>query len=172
MLVVLRIIGTFNAAIWLGAGVFFTLVVQTGVFSAEMKRVFPGEYTGFIGQVLIGRYFTFHLVCNLIAIGHFFSEMVYMGKPFRRFTFGLLIGVLALGLLGAYVFAPKMRELHHVKYRGPVTQRPAVEQQFSRLHAVSSTGNLLTLIALVVYTWKVTNPSDPMRFVGTSKFRG
>ena len=30
-----------------------------------------------------------------------------------------------------------------------------------------------SLIALVLYTWKVTNPSDPMRFVGaTSKFRG
>jgi hypothetical protein len=28
------------------------------------------------------------------------------------------------------------------------------------------------LIALMLYTWQVTNPSDPTRFVGTAKFRG
>lgn len=171
MLIVLRIIGVFNAAIWLGAAIFFTFGVAPGVFGDEMKKVFPGEYTGFIGQVLIGRYFTFSLVCGLIALGHFFAEMIYTGKSFRRFTFTLLAGVLALGLLGGSVFAPKIKALHHLKYRGPADQRPAAEQQLKRLHAVSASANLLSLIALVLYTWQITNPSDPTRFVGSTKFR-
>ena len=172
MLIVLRIIGVFNAAIWLGAAIFFTFGVAPGVFSEEMRKFFPGEYTGIIGQVLIGRFFTFSLVCGLIALGHFFAEMMYAGKSFRRFTFALLALVLALGLLGGHVFAPKIKELHHLKYRGPVEQRPAAEQQLKRLHAISATANLLSLIALIIYTWQVTNPSDPTRFVGSGKFRG
>ena len=172
MLVVLRIIGVFNAAIWLGTTVFFTLGVARGVFSPEMKKLFPGEYTGLIGQVLIARYFTFHIVCCLIAIAHFVAEMIYAGKPFRRFTFGLLIGILALGLLGQRVFAPKIKEAHQARYHGPVEQRAEAEKRFGRLHGFSAGGNLLTMLALIIYTWQVTNPSDPMRFVGTAKFRG
>jgi hypothetical protein len=170
--VVLRIIGIFNAAIWLGSTVFFTFGVARGVFSPEMEKVLTREYMGYVGQVLIGRYFTVSLVCCLIAIGHFFAEMVYAGKRFRRLTFGLLIGMLALGMLGNYVFRPRIKVLHHEKYRGTAEQRLHAEQQLPRLHAVSVSANLLVLAALFFYTWQVTNPSDPMRFVGTSKFRG
>lgn len=180
MLVVLRAIGIFNAAIWLGSAVFFTFGVAPGIFSPGMKEVFAPQgapledyYLGVIAQQLIERYFTVNLVCCLIALAHFFGEMIYAGKPFRRFTFSLLVGILALGLLITYVFAPKIKTVHYVKYRGTPDQRPAARQQMSRLHAISASGNLLSLIALVLYTWKVTNPSDPMRFVGaTSKFRG
>lgn len=172
MLLVLRIIGVFNAAIWLGSAVFFTLGVAPGIFSEEMRRVFGAYYTGVIGQNLIGRYFTVNLICCGIAFLHFFAEIIYTGKPFRRFTFSLLIGVLSLGLLGAYVFSPKLKEVHRIKYLGEVAERPAAEQQFSRLHAVSSIGNILSLIALVIYTWQVTNPPDYTRFVSAQKFRG
>jgi hypothetical protein len=180
VLIVLRTIGIFNAAIWLGSAIFFTFGVAPGIFSPEMRQVFapPGAplheyYLGIIAQHLIGRYFTVNLVCSLIAIAHFFGEMIYTGKPFRRFTFTLLIGILSLGLLAGYVFAPKMKVVHHLKYRGTPEQQPLAEQQLKRLHAVSMTGNLVSLIALIIYTWQVTNPSDPMRFVGaTSKFRG
>jgi len=114
-----------------------------------------------------------NLVCCLIAFAHFFGEMIYAGKPFRRFTFSLLIGILVIGLLTTYVFAPKMKTVHYAKYLSAPDQRPVAKQQFSRLHAFSMSGNMLSLIALIIYTWKVSNPSDPMRFVGaTSKFRG
>ena len=171
MLIVLRFIGVFNAAIWLGAAVFFTFGVAPGVFSAEMKRIFGDEYTGFIGQQLISRYFALHLICGLIALGHFFAEMIYAGKSFRRFTFTLLAVILALGLLGGYFFTPRIKALAHLKYRGTPDQRPAAAQQLKRLHAFSASGNLLSLIALVLYTWQITHPSEPTRFVGTSKFR-
>jgi len=172
VLLVLRIIGVFNAAIWLGSAVFFVLAVAPGVFSEEMKRVFGAYYTGVIGQHLVGRYFAVNLICCGIAFVHFFAEIIYTGKPFRRFTFGLLIGVLSLGLLGAYVFSPKIKAVHRVKYLGETAERPAAEQQLKRLHAVSSVGNLISLIALVIYTWQVTNPPDYTRFVSAQKFRG
>ncbi|HEY0550671.1 MAG TPA: DUF4149 domain-containing protein, partial [Verrucomicrobiae bacterium] len=101
MFVVLRAIGIFNAAIWLGSAIFFTFGVAPGIFSDGMKEVFAPKtsafgdyYLGIIAQHLISRYFTVNLVCGLVALAHFFGEMIYAGKPFRRFTFSLLIGIL------------------------------------------------------------------------------
>jgi hypothetical protein len=173
VLVVLRVIGTFNAAIWLGSALFFTFGIAPATFSAEMKRIFNDYYTGVIAQHLIGRFFAVSLICGIIALAHFFAEMIYSGRPFRRFTFGLIILMLGLGLAGQKIFAPKIREVHQIKYRGPTEeQRAAAAKQLSRLHAVSMSGNLISLIALVIYTWRVTNPSDQTRFLSAQKFRG
>ncbi len=179
MLVVLRFIGIFNAAIWLGAAVFFTFIVAPGIFSPEMKRIFApagaplGDYyLGLIAQNLIGRFFALNLICGVIALIHFFAEMVYTGKSFRRFTVSLLLLILTFGLLGAFVFTPRIKAVHHVKYRGSPVERPAAEKQMARLHAVSATGNLISLIALLIYTWQVTNPLEHTRFVSAQKFRG
>ena len=172
MLAVLRIIGTLNAAVWLGSALFFTFGIAPGVFSDEMKRVFGDYYTGVVAQNLIGRYFAVSLICGIIAVAHFLAETIYAGKPFRRLQFALIALVLALGLLGSQLFAPRIKALHHAKYLGPTDQREAAGKQMARLHAVSMTGNLLSLIALLVYTWRVTNPPDPTRFVMAQKFRG
>ncbi|HWN96083.1 MAG TPA: DUF4149 domain-containing protein [Methylomirabilota bacterium] len=179
MLAVLRIIGTFNAAIWIGSALFFTFGVAPGIFSDEMKQVFapPGGplgdyYLGFIAQKLIGRYFLVNLACALIALGHFFAEIIYAGKPFRRFQFGLIVLMLVLGLLGGNLFAPKIKTAHQLKYRGPVEQRDGAAKQLARLHGISMSGNLLSLLALVIYTWQVTNPPDHTRFLSAKKFRG
>jgi hypothetical protein len=179
VLVVLRIIGVFNAAIWFGSGIFFTFGVARGIFhDPEIRQVFapPGGpmgdfYLGFIAQSLISKYFVVNLVCCLIAIGHFFAEIIYAGKPFRRLPFALLIGILSLGLLGAYVFTPKIKALHQAKYLGKPDERPPAAKQLARLHATSMSANLITLIALAIYVWQVTNPPDHMRFV-SAKFRG
>ncbi len=179
MLIALRIVGLFNAAIWFGSALFFTFGVAPGIFSDEMRRVFApagsplGDYyLGVIAQHLIGRYFTVNLICGVIALAHFFGEIIYAGRPFNRLTFGLIVGILGLGLLAGALFSPKIKTLHQAKYRGAVEQRPAAAQQLSRLHAVSMSGNLFSLIALVLYTWRASNPSDHLRFVGTQKFRG
>jgi hypothetical protein len=172
VLLALRVIGTFNAAIWLGSALFFTFGIAPGVFSDEMKRVFGDYYTGIIAQNLIGRYFVVNLVCAIIALGHFFAEIIYAGKPFRRLPFGLIILMLVFGLIAGNVFAPRIKAVHNLKYRGPIEQRAPAAKQLARLHAVSMTGNLISLIALVIYTWRVMNPSDHMRFVSAQKFRG
>ena len=172
MLLVLRIVGIFNAAIWLGSAIFFTFGIAPATFSAEMKRVFGDYYTGVIAQNLIASYFTVNLICGLIALAHFFGEMIYAGRPFRRFTFGLILVMLGLGLVGAKIFSPKIKAVHQVKYLGNADARPGAKQQLARLHAVSATGNLISLIALVIYTWRVTNPTEQTRFVSAQKFRG
>jgi hypothetical protein len=172
VLVVLRIIGTFNAAIWLGSAIFFTFGIAPATFSAEMKRVFGEYHTGVIAQHLITSYFTVNLICGIIALAHFFAEMIYAGKSFRRFTFTLIVLMLGLGLAGGRIFAPKIKSVHQIKYRGPAEERPRATQQLARLHAVSMTGNLLSLIALIIYTWQVTNPTEQTRFVSAQKFRG
>jgi len=172
VLLALRIVGTFNAAVWLGSAIFFTFGIAPGIFSEEMKRVFGPYYTGVIGQNLITRYFAVNLICAVVALLHFFGEMFYAGKPFRRFTFGLLVGVLALGLLGGYVFTPKISDLHQIQYRGAPDQQADAKARKGRLHAVSVIGNLFSLLALVIYTWQVTNPPDHTRFVSAQKFRG
>lgn len=172
MLVFLRIIGIFNAAVWLGSAVFFTFGIAPGIFSADMERVFGKFYLGIIAQHLISRYFVVSLICGSVALVHFFAEMIYAGRSFRRFTFGLIVGLLALALIAGNVFAPKIKALHQLKYRGTPQEQPVAEQQLRRLHAVSATGNLLSLIALVIYTWRVTNPSEHTRFVSAQKFRG
>ena len=179
MLIVLRIIGVFNAVLWLGGALFFTIGVQPGVFSPEMKQVFapPGAalreyYLGFIAQQLLARYFTLNLICALIALAHFFAEMIYAGKPLRRFTLGVLVGVLGFGLFSSHYLTPRMTRLHHDKYRAAPARQITAAAQFRKLHGLSSAGNVLALIALALYTWQVTNPNDPTRFVGTAKFRG
>ena len=181
MPVVLRVIGTFNAAIWLGSAFFFTFGIAPGIFSAEMKEGLfaptnvstSDYYLGIIAQQLIKRYFALNLICGLIALAHFFAEMVYSARPFRRLTFGLIILILGLGLVSQKIFAPKIKEVHQLKYRGATeAHRANAAKQLSRLHAVSATGNLIGLIGLVIYTWRATNPSDQKRFVSTHKFRG
>jgi len=177
VLVVLRVVGIFNVAIWLGASFFFTFGIAPATFSPEMKSIFGNSpyrdyYVGIIAQNLIGSYFALNLICGLIALGHFFAEMIYAGKSFHRFTFGLLVGMLGLGLLGSQVFGPKIKALHQLKYRGTVAEQPVAKKQLARVHAVSMIGNLLGLVALVIYTWRVTNPPDPTRFVSAQKFRG
>jgi hypothetical protein len=172
VLLALRMVGIFNAAIWLGSAIFFTFALTTGVFSEEFKRIFGGYYTGIVAQTFIGRYFIVHVVCAIIALVHFFAEMAYAGRPFRRLTFGLLVGVLALGLIGGQFFAPRLKELHQVKYRGTPEQQAAAQKQFSRLHALSRIADLLSLLVIVTYTWQVSNPPDHTRFVSAQKFRG
>ena len=165
-------VGVFNAAVWLGSAVFFTFALTSGIFSEEFKRVFGGYYTGIVAQTLIGRYFVVHLVCAIIALVHFFAEMAYAGRPFRRIMFGCLLGVLALGLIGGQFFAPRLNRLHEAKYRGSPDQKAAAQQQFSRLHALSRIADVLGLLVIVAYTWQVANPPDQTRFVSAQKFRG
>ena len=172
MLVFLRTVGIFNAAIWLGAGIFFTIGIAPASFTPEMKRVFGDYYVGVIAQNFLGRMFTLNLICGGIALLHFFAEMIYAGRPFRKFTFALIATVLGLSLLGGFVLTPRLKALHQIKYRGPAQEVPQAKARFAQLHGLSVAGNILSLIALIIYTWHVTHPPDPTRFVGTPKFRG
>lgn len=175
MLGVYRFIGLLNAAVWLGAAVFFTFGIGTAMFSAEVKNIFTGPYRdyypGLIAQVFVKRYFALHMICGLIALGVFCAEWFYTRRGFQKLTFVLLIIPFAIGIL-AGVMQPKMRELHRTKYTTSGAQSEEAATAFSRMHAVSSTLNLISLALLIAYTWRVANPPEPARFVSTQKFRG
>jgi len=175
----LRFIGVINAAIWLGGAVFFTLSAGPGVFSPDMARAL-GEsdalfkyHAGLIAQVLITRYFRFHLTCALIAGLHLLAEWLYLGRPSRKIAGGLFATLLALTLVGGYVFQPRLTHLHQAIYSSTTrTEQDAARQSFGVWHGVSQLLNLLTIGGLTVYVWRTANPGNTARFISSVKFRG
>ena len=172
----LRFVGVLNAAVWLGASVFFTFAAGPAPFSAEMRSLLgPGNFpyfSGAIAQVLIARYFHLQVVCGVVAVAHLLAEWLYLGKPSRKLQGGLLIGVCAAALIGGYGLQPKLKALHATKYG--INTRPevreAADRSFRAWHGVSQVINLLAVAGLGTYLWRAANPSDPTRFVTSVKF--
>ncbi|HMJ92131.1 MAG TPA: DUF4149 domain-containing protein [Candidatus Acidoferrum sp.] len=162
-----------NAAVWLGAGVFFTVGIGTAVFSSDMKQVFGEFYPGVVAQILLKRYFALHMICGVLALAIFCAEIFYTRRRFQKWTFAMFVIPLVIGAFGGLVLQPKMQPLHQTKYRSiDAEERTQAGQQFGRLHALSSTLNLLSLGFLIAYTWRVANPPEPARFISAQKFRG
>lgn len=181
MILVIRFIGILNAAIWLGAGVFFTFAAQRTFFSDEIKATgLHPFWPGTIAQMFVVRYFQLQCVCAVVALAHLLAEWVYLGRALHRLTLGLLIGLFLVGMTGGLWLQPKMKELHLTKYSMgpdykpvpmPDARRIQASKSFGRWHAVSSIVNLIVLGGLTIYLWRVTHPSDNLRFVGAPKFR-
>jgi hypothetical protein len=167
-----------NAAVWFGAAVFFTFGMGPAAFSPEMKELLGAKnapfFTGAIAQILVARYFHLQLACGTVALLHLVGEWVYLGRTPRGAPLGLLIGLVAIGLLGGHVLQPKLRTLHSVMYatNASPSTRDSAKRSFHIWHGVSQAINLLLLTGLAIYVWKIGNPSDSTRFVSTSKFRG
>ncbi len=181
MILVIRFIGVLNAAIWLGASVFFTFAAQGTFFSPEAKATgLHPFWPGVFAQLMIGKYFQFQSICAAIAIAHLLAEWVYLGRALHRLTTGLLVGLFLVGLLGGLIVQPRMKEMHFIKYSmgpqyKPVPMAPEARLEaqaaFRRWHAISMGVNVVVLGCLVFYFWRVTHPPDNLRFVGATKFR-
>ena len=173
----LKFVGLLNAAVWFGATVFFTFGTGRAPFSEEMKALLgPDNYpyfSGAIAQVIIARYFRLQLVCGIIAVLHLLAEWLYLGKYPQKFRFGLLLGLCAACLVGAFWLQPKLKRLHATKYG--LNTRPAAREAASRSfrawHGVSAGVNLLVVGGLALYLWRVAHPDDQPRFVSSFKFR-
>jgi hypothetical protein len=171
-------VGIINAAVWLGGSVFFTFAAGQAPFSAAMKQLLgEGNYpyfSGAIAQILIGKYFSLHVICGFIALGHLLAEKVYLGRPMRSATLWLLLALLGFGLVGGWWLQPKLKALHVRKYATNVVQeeRDAAAASFRLWHALSQVANVGVLIGLTVYTWRANHPPDPTRFVSPMQFRG
>jgi len=177
---ILRFIGIMNAAIWLGGSVFFTLVAGQVPFAPETKALLvrlgpePGAYLGgMIAQIGIAHFFTFQLICAIVALLHLAAEWLYQERRGRKFLLGLLGAMLLLTLTGDYWLRPKMQQLFKVKYATnyPPDQRTAAARSFGRWHGASMTVNLFMLGGLVVYMWQMSRPPDPPRFVRPQQIR-
>jgi hypothetical protein len=181
VIVILRFIGVTNAAIWLGAAIFFTLGVAPVFFTDELKRLLNGPFwPGVIAQMALERYFHLQYICAVIALVHQVAEWLYLGRALRKLTLGLLLGVMCLSFIGGLWLQPKLHRLFLTKYGAtaqyqpapvPAEERVRAARQFSTWHGISQAVNLLVLGGLVVYFWRVSHPDDSARFLGTPKFR-
>lgn len=169
-----------NAAIWFGAGLFFTLGVAPTFFSEAMKSLLGGgtnaeAYAGLIAQMVMKRYFALNYWCGAIALVHLLAEWVYLGKAIQRVTLGIVIGAFSVMLLGGLWLQPKLEKLHVIKYEQSKAYTPVQKfraaHSFSFWHGVSQVLNLAVLGGLGVYLWRMTHPSDAPRFVSSNKFR-
>lgn len=181
MILAIRFIGILNASIWLGGAFFFTFFAAPAFFSGDIKSFgLHPFWPGAMAQLVIAGFFQLQYICSALALAHLFAEWVYLGRTLHRLTLGLLLGLFFVGLAGGLWLQPKMKELHLTKYSmGPDykpvpmadARRIQAANSFSRWHGVSQIINLATLGCLVIYLWRVTHPSDNLRFVGAPKFR-
>ena len=188
MIVVLRFIGVINAAVWLGASVFFTFGVLPVFFTGEIEHMLNGPFwPGIIAQMALERFFFLQYLCASISIAHLLAEWVYLGRALHRLTLGLLIGLLSVAFLGGFWLTPKLKKFYLTKSGSMAVQvgkfeeySPArfsreeiarAQRSFSIWHGVSSSVNLLVLGGLVFYFWRTTATPDNTRFIGSTKFR-
>lgn len=139
-----------------------------------MLSFLPRGYAGAAAQVVIRRYFTLQEICGTIAVTHLIAEWLYSGRPIQRLVLGLLVGMIAMALVGGHWLQPRLRNLHATMYAKGSTsqQKEQAGRTFRILHAMAQIPNCLVMTGLLVYLWQVTNPTSPTRFFSVNKFKG
>jgi hypothetical protein len=139
-----------------------------------MLKILPPAYSGAAAQVVLERYFIVQYWCGSIALSHLFLEWLYAGKPLRRWTLYLVLGLLGLGLMSGVLVQPKLKRLHLELYgvRSTPLQREQAGRSFAFWHGVMRVSNLVVVAGLWAYLWKVNGAGNPMRFVSAGKLRG
>lgn len=136
-------------------------------------RLGPGDtyFSGAIAQVIMTRYYHIALACAVVALLHFAAKWLYMGRPSRKFSSALLICLFGITLLGSNAIRPALKQFNYQRFMAtqPV-DRQAAAKSFRILSAVTEVLNILVIGGLVVYTWRIANPSDTLRFVRPVKF--
>jgi hypothetical protein len=166
-----------NAAVWLGTVIFFTFGAEPACFSPEMRAVLGtginSYYPGAIASVVMTRYYHLTLACGVVALLHLLAQWVYLGRPARKFSFILLVGLFVLTLLGSNAIQPALTRLNKKEYTAAQpAERASAAKSFRILHATTRTFDLLIIAGLVLYVWRVVSPSDTLRFVRPVQFRG
>lgn len=177
MTALLRFIGITNAAVWLGASVFFVAAARPAFSSQEMESLlglknFP-YFSGAIVQIVLTRFFSLQLACGLVAVLHFVAEYLYLGRRLEKFSVGLLAILVGFSVFGSSWLGPRLHELQETRYRNPaVAEREKAAKTFRFWNGFSQLMNVVTVGGLIIYVWRVTNPPDSPRFVSAGKFRG
>ncbi len=173
-----------NAAVWLGAALFCAVGVAPALESRAVHSLFREQYfdylSGAVTQIVAARYFYWHVVCAIIALLHLLAEWLYLGRVAQRIWLSLVVGLLGLGLLENIWLVPKLAQLHRARhavelrpeYRDATAkQRAEAAKSYKSWHIVFQGLNLLIIGGVAVYFWRTASPSDPLRFVGSTKFR-
>ncbi len=179
MIGLLRLLGVFNAAIWLGGAVFFTTVAGPALNSSAMLAILQSRnfsyFSPAIAQVVLSGYFQFTIVCALVALLHLTIEWLYLGRPAsRKFPLGLLVGLLLYGMAGSNLLQPRLKSLHTTRFSAQVksADRQAADKSYQRWTTFSQVMNLVVIAGLIGYFWRITNPAETPRFISSVKFRG
>lgn len=156
----IRFVGIVNAAIWLGAVVFFTIAAGPAFFSAEMATVLPRPHAGRVAEIIIGRLATVQIWCVVIALLHLLVEHLFSGRRVEQMTLGGLLAMLGINVLVKLWLLPKMHLLQMIRYSESVTpeQKNAAISDFGLWHGLSSLGNLFVIAWLGFYLWTLTRP--------------
>lgn len=173
----LRFLGLVNAAVWLGAGVFFTAAVGPAVFSDEMRSLLGDRnhpyFSGAIATLLISRWFRLQIICAGLAVAHLLAEWAWLRRPFRRVETYCVAVLTALVLMGAFWWQPEIRRLHRIKHAVnlPVAVREEAGHRLRWWHTTSQAANLFVLAGLLLYLHRVARPADGPRFIPSFKLR-
>jgi len=132
-----------------------------------------GGHTQAAGLILMERYFILHLVCCCIALFQLGVEWLYTGKPVNKLNLYILVGALALSLVGRTVLQPNMSEEHLARVSSSHTEqeRREAHRSYRILFMVTQTANVLLLGATGTFTWRMFQPASQPRF-SASRFRG
>ena len=168
MIGLLRFVGFVNAAVWLGATVFFLLGVEPAAQSVDMQNLLGPKSFPFFSLALIQlfstRYFHLYLACSAIALLHLTAEWLYLGKYPHRLWLGLVFGLCLAGLLQGYWIQPRLAEWHRLQYTHP-EQRENARRAFRTWQGMSQTLHFAVLGGLFIYVWRLTHPTEPTRFL-------
>jgi hypothetical protein len=172
----LRFVGLFNAAVWFGAAIFFTLSLEPFSTSQEMKELLGAKNSPYfsivIGQLLATRYVHLFLACSLISLIHLAAEWLYFGKYPQRRWLGLVVGLWLGGVAQGYWTEPKLKQLHRLQFtRAEQRERELAAHSYGVWRQISQAINILLLLGLGTYLWRVANPPDATRFLNPTKFR-
>jgi len=171
-------VGIANAAVWLGASVFYTVAAGPAVVSSDMQALLGPKYfpyfSGAAAQILLARYFHFHLACAIIALLHMLAERIYLGRVAHRLRVSLLVALFGLSLLGSVWLGPKLTALQRGQHmlNAPPAAREAAARSYRIWHGVFQAVNVLIIGGVAICLWRVAHPPDELRFVGTPQFRG
>jgi hypothetical protein len=175
----LRFIGVMNAAVWLGGGFFLMFGTSPAISSPAMQALLGDRYFSYfsagIENIALARFYHFEIVCALIAFLHLIAEWLYLGRPSRRrFSVSLLVAFFLVAFIGSNVLQPRLRALHTTTFSRSAqpAERQAAARSYRVWDVVTAILNYAVMGGLVVYLWRVANPSDTPRFISSVKFRG
>ena len=167
---IVQLVGTLNAAVWLGAAVFFTFIAGPAFFDPALKDILPKPEDGIAARFLIGRFTAFQIACACVAVITLLVDWRMGGGQFPRAQALLLGGIILLITAAILWLTPQLDALHQVKYAehfgktATAAESDTAAKAFGRLHGLSMIGNLLVLIGLLaqfVLNWKAVANASP-----------
>jgi hypothetical protein len=131
-----------------------------------MLGILGRPHAGAAAQIVLERYFTLHLICALLALGHLVGESLYLGRPLFRWSLSLLAALFVIGFIGGFGIQPKLHRLHLEMYNPKTSEdaRPVAQRSFKIWHAVSQGLNLLAMVGVTVYLIRISRQGDNSRY--------